>query len=95
MERMTRLRARILLGLFAFIMVLYAMRLFNLQIISTDGNTDNTTYYTTVTTVRAAGAIFWTGTARFWLATALLTTWFSTISLSNPQITAMNTCIPC
>lgn len=54
MERMTRLRARILLGLFAFIMVLYAMRLFDLQIISTDGNTDNTTYYTTVTTVRAA-----------------------------------------
>ena len=54
MERMTRLRARILLGLFAFIMMLYAMRLFNLQIISTDGNTDNTTYYTTVTTVRAA-----------------------------------------
>ena len=54
MERMTRLRARILLGLFAFIMVLYAMRIFNLQIISTDGNTDNTTYYTTVTTVRAA-----------------------------------------
>ena len=54
MERMTRLRARILLGLFAFIMVLYAMRLFNLQIISTEGNTDNTTYYTTVTTVRAA-----------------------------------------
>lgn len=51
---MTRLRARILLGLFAFIMLLYAMRLFNLQIISTDGNTDNTTYYTTVTTVRAA-----------------------------------------
>ena len=43
MERMTRLRARILLGLFAFIMVLYAMRLFNLQIISTDGNTDNST----------------------------------------------------
>ena len=54
MERMTRLRAGILLGLFSLIMVLYAMRLFNLQIISTDGNTDNTTYYTTVTTVRAA-----------------------------------------
>ena len=54
MERMTRLRARVLLGLFSLIMVLYAMRLFNLQIISTDGNTDNTTYYTTVTTVRAA-----------------------------------------
>ena len=54
MERMTRLRARILLGLFAFIMVLYAMRLFNLQIIDTKGNTDNTTTYGTVTTVRAA-----------------------------------------
>ena len=54
MERMTRLRARILLGLFAFIMVLYAMRLFNLQIISTDGNTDNTTYYTTVKIGRAS-----------------------------------------
>ena len=54
MERMTRVRARVLLGLFCLIMVLYAMRLFNLQIISTDGNTDNTTYYTTVTTVRAA-----------------------------------------
>ena len=54
MERMTRLRAGILLGLFSLVMVLYAMRLFNLQIISTDGNTDNTTYYTTVTTVRAA-----------------------------------------
>ena len=51
---MTRLRAGILLGLFSLVMVLYAMRLFNLQIISTDGNTDNTTYYTTVTTVRAA-----------------------------------------
>ena len=54
MERMTRLRARVLLGLFCLITVLYAMRLFDLQIISTDGNTDNTTYYTTVTTVRAA-----------------------------------------
>ena len=39
MERMTRLRARILLGLFAFIMVLYAMRLFNLQIIRSEEHT--------------------------------------------------------
>ena len=54
MERVTKLRASIFLGLFACIMVLYAMRLFKLQIIDTDGNTDNTTLYSTVTTVRAA-----------------------------------------
>ena len=54
MERVTRYRAATLLGLFALIMVLYAMRLFKLQIIDTDGNTDNTTLYSTVTTVRAA-----------------------------------------
>ena len=54
MERVTKLRAGIFLGLFTLIMVLYAMRLFKLQIIDTDGNTDNTTLYSTVTTVRAA-----------------------------------------
>ena len=54
MERLTRFRAGALLGLFGFIMLLYAVRLFDLQIIKTDGNTDNTTLYSTVTTVRAA-----------------------------------------
>ena len=54
MERLTRFRAGALLGLFGFIMLLYAVRLFDLQIIQTDGNTDNTTLYSTVTTVRAA-----------------------------------------
>lgn len=54
MERMTKLRSGILLALFGFLMMLYAMKLFDLQIIQTKGNTDNTTYYTTVTTVRAA-----------------------------------------
>ena len=54
MERISRFRAGLLLVLFAFILVLYAGRLFVLQIIETDGNTDNTQVYTTITTVRAA-----------------------------------------
>ncbi len=54
MERVSKFRAGVLLGLFSLVMVLYAMRLFKLQIIDTDGNTDNTTLYSTVTTVRAA-----------------------------------------
>ena len=54
MERLTRFRAGVLLGIFSFIMLLYAARLFDLQIIKTDGNTDNTTLYSTVTTVRAS-----------------------------------------
>ena len=54
MERISRFRAAILLALFALVLVLYAGKLFRLQIIETDGNTDNTTVYTTITTVRAA-----------------------------------------
>lgn len=54
MERLTRFRAGALLSIFAFIMLLYAVKLFDLQIIQTDGNTDNTTLYSTVTTVRAS-----------------------------------------
>ncbi len=54
MERISRFRAALLLVIFAFILVLFAGRLFVLQIIETDGNTDNTQVYTTITTVRAA-----------------------------------------
>ena len=54
MERVTRIRAVILLLLFSLVLVLYAGKLFQLQIIETDGQTDNTTTYTTLTTVRAA-----------------------------------------
>ena len=54
MERMTRVRAYVLLGIFGFVMFLYATKLFSLQIIETDGNTDNATTYSTITTVRAA-----------------------------------------
>ncbi len=54
MERISRLRAIILLLIFSLVMTLFAGRLFVLQIIETKGNTDNTAVYTTVTTVRAA-----------------------------------------
>ena len=54
MERISRFRAMTLLVAFSVILVLYAGRLFDLQIIQTDGNTDNTATYTTITTVRAA-----------------------------------------
>ncbi len=54
MERISRFRSMILLLLFSLVLVLYAGRLFFLQIIDTKGNTDNTATYTTLTTVRAA-----------------------------------------
>ncbi len=54
MERISRFRAVLFLVLFAFVLTLYAGRLFVLQIVETDGNTDNTQTYTTLTTVRAA-----------------------------------------
>ena len=54
MERVSRFRAGMLLALFGLVLILYAFKLFDLQIIETDGNTDNTTVYTTITTVRAA-----------------------------------------
>ena len=43
-----------LLLLFAFVLTLFAGKLFRLQIIDTNGNTDNQQTYTTITTVRAA-----------------------------------------
>ena len=54
MERISRFRATLFLSLFAFVMLLYAGRLFVLQIIETDGNTDNTTTYSSITRVKAA-----------------------------------------
>ena len=54
MERMTRFRSATLLAIFSVILMLYAIRLFSLQIIETKGNTDNATTYRTITTVRAA-----------------------------------------
>ncbi len=54
MERMTRLRARWLLGIFLVIVCLYAFHLYDLQIIETGGQVDNTTTFTTWTSVKAA-----------------------------------------
>lgn len=54
MERVSRFRAAMLLLLFAFVLTLFAGKLFRLQIIDTNGNTDNQQTYTTITTVRAA-----------------------------------------
>lgn len=54
MERMTRFRSSVLLGIFGFVLFLFATKLFSLQIIETKGNTDNATTYSTITTVRAA-----------------------------------------
>ncbi len=54
MERISKVRAVILLVVFIGILSLFSIRLFTLQIIDTDGNTDNTTTYTTMTRVKAA-----------------------------------------
>jgi len=54
MERISRFRAVMMLLVVFLILSLYAARLFTLQIIETDGNTDNTQTYTTLTRVKAA-----------------------------------------
>lgn len=54
MERITRARARILLLFFLAIVVLYAFHLYDLQIIQTGGQTDNSTTFVTYTSVKAA-----------------------------------------
>ena len=54
MERMSKVRAWVLLGLFGLVLVWFSWTLFRLQIIETDGNTDNTTTYSSITRVKAA-----------------------------------------
>ncbi len=54
MERISKFRAWMLLGIFALILTWFSWRLFHLQIIETNGNTDNTTTYSSITTVKAA-----------------------------------------
>lgn len=53
MERMTRIRARWLLAFFLVIICLYSFHLYNMQIIETGGQVDNTTTFTTWTRVTA------------------------------------------
>ena len=54
MERISKVRAIALLLIFALILSLYSIRLFNLQIIETDGKTENLDVYVTQTRVKAA-----------------------------------------
>ena len=54
MERITRFRASIVLLIFVIIMGIFSFRLYSLQVIETEGSTDNTTTFTTYTRVKAA-----------------------------------------
>ena len=54
MERLSRFRAHLMLLLFGLILVFYGFKMFDLQVIETDGKIDNTTTYTTITRVKAA-----------------------------------------
>ena len=54
MERISKYRSIILLFVFVGILTLFSVKLYSLQIIETDGSTDNTTTYTTMTRVKAA-----------------------------------------
>lgn len=54
MERMTRLRAMILLLIFGVVIVFFAFKLYDLQIIETGGKTDNISTFETRTRVKAA-----------------------------------------
>ncbi len=54
MERITKYRARLLLVMFALLVAFFVGYLYNLQIIQTGGNKDNTTTFTTMTRVKAA-----------------------------------------
>ena len=54
MERMTRFRARILLLLFLVALGFYALKLYDLQMIQTKGDTDNTSTFTATIRVNAA-----------------------------------------
>ncbi len=54
MERITRVRARLLLLIFFVIVALYAFHLYDIQIIQTGGQKDNASTFTTWTIVKAA-----------------------------------------
>ncbi len=54
MERMTRVRGGIVLGFFLVVLFLFCLKLYDLQIIETNGNTNNIKTFTTETVVKAA-----------------------------------------
>ena len=54
MERITRFRAGIILTVFLAIVGFFVLKLHQLQIVETGGETDNTTYYYSYVTIKAA-----------------------------------------
>ena len=54
MERMNRFRASFLFVIFVLLLGVFALKLYDLQIIKTGGNTDNKDTFTTLTRVKAA-----------------------------------------
>ena len=54
MERITRVRARILLVIFLLVVGFFAFKLYDVQIIKTGGNTDNSSTFVSYTRVKAA-----------------------------------------
>ena len=54
MERISKVRAMVFLAIFLLVFVLYAAKLFDMQIIETKGDTNNMTTYTSLTRVKAA-----------------------------------------
>lgn len=54
MERITRVRAGWFIGFFALIILFFTLKLYDLQIIDTQGQTDNTKTFTIYTVVKAA-----------------------------------------
>ena len=92
MERISKVRAMVFLSIFLLVFVLYAAKLFDLQIIETKGDTNNMTTYTSLTRVKAARGDILDRTATFWWATEPAMTWCSTTTLSSPPTVSTITC---
>ena len=58
MERITRFRAQLLLGIFALVLVFFGFRLYKLQVIEYDGVANNVTTYTIRTRVRGTRSAY-------------------------------------
>ena len=54
MERITRRRVRIIIALFAVVVIIFGLKMYDLQVIQTGGKMDSTTTFTTRTRVKAA-----------------------------------------
>ena len=54
MERISRFRATVVLLIFALVLSFFVYKMYDLQVIETGGQVDNTTTYTTITRVKAA-----------------------------------------